>query len=184
MVENTTPRVFSADGTEIQKCSYNEEILCNDWSGLRGPPVPVIIDKAVWDELISATISTPDPVNKPRVFRLFMKRGKPRHVIKTNEIKEIWRNSRGVIRWKKDEYKERSEPTRKGGNAFIHGDVKIQLVDAYWMGKEQTDLRISMVKEQNNEIRVSAWWSRGGTSGLSGKHETDGELWPVKLLIK
>lgn len=154
----------------------------SNWSGLVGPPVPVIINNSSWEVLVEAAISTLNPTNKPRVFRLFMERGDPRYVVSVSEIKDVWKNNRGVIRWKEGEYPNLSSPLRKGGNAFIKGDIRFKFTDAWWMGREQTDLRILLTR-QYGMIVISAWWCRAGSFGLAGKHETDGEIWPVKLLI-
>ena len=54
--------------------------------------------------------------------------------------------------------------------------------DAWWMGREQTDLRILLARDADTVI-VSAWWARGGTVGLRSRHETDGEVMPVRLLL-
>ncbi len=86
------------------------------------------------------------------------------------------------MRWTEGGYPALSEPLRKGGNAFIRGDVDLATHDAWWMGREQTDLRILLAGEADTVI-ASAWWARAGTSGLHSRHETDGEVMPVRLLI-
>ncbi|HEC36538.1 MAG TPA: hypothetical protein ENI39_08395 [Anaerolineae bacterium] len=174
--------VQPVNGTELKP--FNE-VTRNEWGawrGLMGPPVPVVINADIWQRLIEAILETDDPIKQPRVFRLFMRRGKPRRVVEATEIQQVYRNERGTVRWTEGRYPPKTAPLRKGGNAFIRGDVQLTLRDAWWMGREQTDLRI-LLAEVSGEIQVAAWWSRAGTSGLSSKHETDGELWPVRLLI-
>ena len=166
--------------TELTFNQGKIEKVLNNWQSKDGPPIPVVIEKEVWDILVNAVINTPDSANHPRVFRLYMKRGKPRHVIKTSEIEEVWLNARGIIRWKEGRYPSIKGPLRKGGNCFIRDDVELYLHDAWWMGRELTDLRILMSIEKNKTIVISAWWSRGDSS----KNGTDGELWPVKLILK
>lgn len=147
-----------------------------------GSPVPVKIDKAVWETLLGATERTTDPSSKSRVFRLFMKRRTPRHVVRASEIASVTRTERGIIRWKEGGYPALSESERKGGNAFIRGDIDFRLDDAWWMGREQTDLRILIAKKEER-ILMSAWWARGGTGGTDSKSETNGEVLQVKLLL-
>lgn len=153
------------------------------WTAIDGPPVPVVISSAVWRVLIDAVLATEDPQNKPRVFRLFMPRGQPRTVVQATEIEPVWRNERGILRWKEGGYPPTSEPLRKGGNAFVRGDLELATHDAWWMGREQTDLRILLRRDGDDRVRFGAWWARGGTSGPGSRHETDGELLPVRLLV-
>jgi len=167
--------VQPVDGTEFKPF---DEVTRNEWSawrGIIGPPVPVVINVDVWQRLTKAVLETDDPVKRPRVFRLFMRRGKPRYVVDVTEIQQVYQNDRGALRWTEGGYPPRTAPLRKEGNAFIRGDVQLTLRDAWWMGREQTDLRI-LLTESAGRIQVAAWWSRAGTSGFSGKHETDGEL--------
>lgn len=70
---------------------------------------------------------------------------------------------------------------RKGGNAIIRDKVDLRPDDAWWMGREQTELRIILAYVDDLTL-AAAWWGRGGTGGLKAQ-ETDGELWPVELLI-
>jgi len=60
--------------------------------------------------------------------------------------------------------------------------VDLTTDDAWWTGREQTDLRILLAKDDGS-VLVSAWWARAGTSGLTSHHETDGQLMPVRLLF-
>lgn len=166
-------------GTKLIFNQENIENILNNWRSENGPPVPVAIDEKVWNILVNAVIGTSDPANNPRVFRLYMQRHRPRHVIETSEIEDVWMNL-GVIRWEERGFPARNEPIRKGGNCFIRGDVKLNLTDAWWMGRELTDLRILMMIEENKKIVLSAWWSRGNL----GPNGTNGNLWPVKLIIK
>jgi hypothetical protein len=124
-----------------------------------------------------------DPTATPCVFRFLMPRGEARQVVATLEIEHVWRNERGVLRWEEGPYPTRAEPLRKGGNAFLRGDVAIRYDDAWWMGREQTDLRILLAREPD-EVVVSASWARAGVAGLGGHHETDGELLAVELLLR
>jgi len=175
--------IKAVDGAEIATLNDISRKHWENWTRQMGPPVPVIIDPKVWYIVLQAALSTTDPVNNPRVFRLFMKRGNPRHVVHASEIEEVWTSEQGAIRWSEGGYPSVSEPTRKGGNAFVQGDVQIQLGDAWWMGREQTDLRILLAKKANT-ILVSAWWARaGGRRGSPGRNDTDGALWPVLLLV-
>jgi len=166
--------------TEIIFINGPFETKWKEWHSKEGPPVPLKVEKDVWDTLLTAVFEASDPVKKPRVFRLFMKRREPRHVIHTSEILEVYRTQRGIVRWKEGKYPPITESFRKGGNFFVRGDVRLEFHDAWWMGRELTDLRILMAKEKDNKIRISAWWSRGDSS----KNGTNGELWPVKLLVK
>lgn len=126
--------------------------------------MPVVIDANVWRVLERGVASNTDPQKNPRVFRLFMRRGSPRRVIEATEIGRVSRDERGTIRWKEGEYPLKSGTFRKGGNAFIRGDVNLRLSDAWWMGREQTDLRLLLAKA-GEKIQIAAWWSRGGTGG-------------------
>jgi hypothetical protein len=153
-----------------------------EWAARLGPPVPVRIDRAVWEILLRAAKTAKDPINKPRVFRLLMKRRVPRHVVLASELANVTRTERGIIRWVEGGYPSTSEPLRKGGNAFIRGDTQLRFDDAWWMGREQTDLRVLLAKSAE-AIRVSAWWVRGGVGKSEGTSETNGELWSVRLLI-
>lgn len=156
--------------------------LWEEWTGRAGPPVPVKVDKAVWETLLLAVKTAVNPVHNPQVFRLFMKRRTPRHVVSASKIEKVWRTKRGIIRWEERGYPSLSESLRKGGNAFIRGDTHFRLDDAWWMGREQTELRILLAAE-TGEVEVTAWWARGGTGSASNAGESDGELWRVKLLI-
>jgi hypothetical protein len=167
----------------VRVLSVDARTAWEDWRGTVGPPVPVIIEPHVWQVLRKSAISTRDPLQNPKVFRLFMRRRSPRHVIEATEIKQVWRNQRGVIRWKEGEYPLKSGTLRKGGNAFLRGDVILSLNDAWWMGMERTDFRILMQVESDT-IKLGAWWARGGSGGLGTKYETDGDVRPVRLLIK
>jgi hypothetical protein len=153
------------------------------WRGLDGPPVPVVIAGTVWDSLVQAALETPDPVQTARVFRLFMRRGEPRFVVRCVEIESVSRSQRGILRWNEGGYPPLSAAERKGGNALIRGDIELAPHDAWWMGREQTDLRILLRREGDDRVEFGAWWARGGTSGLGSRHETDGELLPVRLLV-
>jgi hypothetical protein len=76
----------------------------------------------------------------------------------------VWRNERGVLRWNEAGYPPLTAALRKGGNAFIRGDIELSAHDAWWMGREQTDLRLLFNREPDG-IALAAWWARGGTSG-------------------
>ncbi len=66
--------VVPTHGTEVVRLDESGQRQWQDWRGLNGPPVPVIIDLNVWEDLQQAARFTRDPRNHPRVFRLFMKR--------------------------------------------------------------------------------------------------------------
>ena len=135
----------------------------------------------MWEDLQHAARFIRDPRNHPRVFRLFMKRRSPRHVIGAVEITQVWRDERGkTIRWTETGYLSMKDPSRKGGNAFIRGDVEFVFSDAWWMARELTDLRL-LLAEAGDQIQVAAWCSRG--SDLTDRHGTNGDVWPVHLLI-
>jgi hypothetical protein len=125
--------------------------------------------------------SSTDVVGQPKVFRLFMHRGQPRQVVKAVGIESVWRNERGILCWIEGGYPPLSEPLRKGGNAFIPGDAELTLDDAWWMGREQTDLRI-LLHRDGESVLVSALWARG-QHWPCRRHETGGEVLPVRLLI-
>ncbi len=170
------------DGTELEFINENAENIINKWNSKNNdPPVPVGIEKKVWDKLIEEVMNTNDAIKNPRVFCLFMKKGKPRYVVETKEIEKekIRINRRGIIRWEIKKYPARESPNRIGGICFIRGDVQLKLDDAWWMGRELTDLRILLNKKDEKTIEVLACWSRGSTSG----NGTDGEVCPVKLII-
>jgi hypothetical protein len=173
---NAEPRCGASLGT----LAGNEAVV-ESWTAIDGPPVPVVISSAVWGVLLDAALATEDPQRKPRVFRLFMPRGQPRTVVHATEIAPVWRSERGILRWKEGGYPPTSEPLRKGGNAFVRGDVDLATHDAWWMGREQTDLRI-LLRREGEGIVFSAWWARAGTAGLRSRQETDGEVMPVLLL--
>jgi hypothetical protein len=151
------------------------------WRAVDGPPVPIAISASVWQVLTEAVRATADPVAHARVFRLFLRRGEPRHVVRATEIESAWRNERGVLRWNEGGYPPLGEALRKGGNASIRGDTDVELHDAWWMGREQTDLRI-LLAQRDGEVTFTAWWARAGTSGLMTHHATDGEPMAVRLL--
>jgi hypothetical protein len=99
-----------------------------------------------------------------------------------SEIETAWRTDRGIIRWHEGGYPDRTSTLRKGGNAFIRGDIRPNLADAWWMGREQTDLRI-LLRLTADSVEFSAWWARAGTLGSESAYESDGELLPVHLYI-
>lgn len=169
-------------GTELGSLADSPSAL-ESWRGIDGAPVPVAVAATVLARLVEAALEAPDPIRAPRVFRLFMRRGEPRLVVRCVEIESAWRNERGVLRWNEGGYPPLSAAERKGGNAFIRGDLDLTTHDAWWMGREQTDLRILLKREARDRIAFSAWWARGGTTGLNGRHETDGEVLPVRLLV-
>ncbi len=152
------------------------------WTSRRGGPVPVKIAKEVWDELVQTTLSIHEPANNPRVFRLFMPRGEPRHVVAMKAIQQVWQTDRGIIRWKEEGYPGPEAKLRKGGNAFIRGNIKLKHDDAWWMGRELTDLRILLANE-SGKLMFTAWWVRGGTGKSGSTAETNGEVLPVQLII-
>lgn len=98
-------------------------------------------------------------------------------------MESAWRNERGILRWNEGGYPPLGAAERKGGNAFVRGDVELATHDAWWMGREQTDLRILLQSDGDDRVAFGAWWARGGSGGLDSRHETDGELLPVRLLI-
>jgi hypothetical protein len=104
-------------------------------------------------------------------------------VVRAVEIESVWRNEPGILRWNEGGYPPLSAAKRKGGNAFVRGDVDLTPDDAWWMGREQTDLRILLRRDGDDRVVFGAWWARGGTNGLASRHETDGELLPVRLLV-
>jgi hypothetical protein len=169
-------------GTEVEE--VDGALGQPPWQSSDGPPVPVAIRGQVWDEIVAATDGAADPRGAPVVFRLFMARGRPREVIALTRIESVWRTARGILRWNEGGYPRLTEPTRKGGNAVIRGDVDLRPDDAWWMGREQTDLRLLLRRMGEDIIEVGAWWARGGTGGLGAGHETDGEFMPVRLLIE
>jgi hypothetical protein len=174
------PAVVPVHGCEIGQ--YGGEAGAHGrWQALDGPPVPVAIAHDVWDILTDAALTT-DREERPRVFRLLMPRAEPRRVVRSVEIPSVWRNERGILRWTEGGYPTLSEPLRKGGNAFIRGDVDLVTHDAWWMGREETDLRILLAHDVDSML-VSAWWARAGTTGLRRRHETDGEVLPVRLIL-
>lgn len=177
------PRIVPIGDTKVGKMSRSARETWNTWRGVEGPPVPVVILSQVFEELLQAARELRDPLENARVYRLFMRRRSPRRVVDATRIERVWRNEHGVLRWEEGGYPSRTEPLRKGGNAFIRGDVQVNFSDAWWMGREQTDLRI-LLGHSLQRIDISAWWARGGTTGLAGKHETDGELWPVHLIVE
>ena len=105
-----TRKVVPIHGCEVADYSAQAEAH-ERWQGLDGPPVPVIVARDVWDSLLEVASST-DVVSQPRVFRLFMPRGKPRQVVKAVEIESVWRNERGILRWEEGGYPALSEPLR------------------------------------------------------------------------
>jgi hypothetical protein len=141
------------------------------------------MDTDVVATLISAVDEKMDEIAHPRVFRLFMPRREPRNVVGVAEIEEVERNANGIVRWNEGPYPPRSEPLRKGGNAFVRGDIDLRLHDAWWMGREQTDLRLLLMSGNEAEVLFRAWWSRAGTGGLRSRWETDGDVWPVRLIV-
>jgi hypothetical protein len=169
-------------GSELGSLEESSRAAWERWRGTQGPPVPVIIDALVWKMLIDCIAATPDPSASPRVVRLFMRRGQPRQVVAAANIETVWRNERGVLRWNEGGYPPLTAALRKGGNAFVRGDVDLSPHDAWWMGREQTDLRLLFDRKPTG-IVLAAWWARGGTSGLASAAETDGEPWPVRILV-
>jgi hypothetical protein len=165
-------------GTRISRADQRNERYWREWRSQDGPPVPVWIDCGVWNTLVQAAHDTADPVGRPRVFRLFMRRGQPRRVWRTSEIERVRIGRGGVIRWEEGGYPSLKEPLRKGGNCFIRGSAEIGLADAWWMGREQTDLRVLLARRRRGRLLVSAWWSR-----RDSRNGTDGELWPVRVII-
>lgn len=122
------PVVVPVHGCEIGEYGTEAE-AGGRRQALDGPPVPVAIARDVWDLLIDATLTT-DPVERPGVFRLLMPRGEPRRVVRAVEIPSVSRNERGIVRWNEGGYPALREPIRKGGNAFIRGDVDLASHDA------------------------------------------------------
>ena len=151
------------------------------WTGADGPPVPVLIPEDVLRTLGAALAEPGDLARQPRVFRLFMPRGNPREVTDCAEIEEVWLGHFETIRWREGGYPPTTEALRKGGNAFLRGDVEFQLRDAWWMGREQTDLRLLAASDPAG-VRIGAWWARAGASGEL-KHSSDGDVWPVRLIV-
>lgn len=170
-------------GTQLGRLDLATRDEFGAWRSRLGPPVPVIVAAEAWETLLEAARATSDPVAAPRVFRLFMRRGQPREVVAATEVEPVWRNARGVLRWKEGGYPSLAERLRKGGNAFIRGDTQLTTHDAWWMGREQTDLRLLLAGAGKGPVSVAAWWARAGTPGLGNSLETDGELWPVSLLV-
>lgn len=173
--------VRTVEGTTVEPLSSETEQRWAAWRGMSGPPVPVIVEMPVWETLVSEAREMPIPIQRPRVFRLFMRRRQPRRVLALEEIVSVWTNERGVFRWNEGGYPALSEQHRKEGNAFIRNQVELRLDDAWWIGREQTELRVILSRE-GARVLVGAWWGRGGTGGLKGQ-ETDGELWPVEMLL-
>lgn len=175
--------IEAIDGTAILDFSSSQMPTFPNWRADRdGPPVPVLVERAVWQRLVSNALLTSDHVERPRVFRLLMRRRFPCHVVDASEIRHVQLGPRGVIRWEEGQYPASKEPIRKGGNAFIRQDAKLLPVDAWWMGDEKTDVRI-LIAGHNNVISVSAYWARKNPMGNLGQYGSDGEPWPVKLLI-
>ena len=175
-------RVRAVRGTQVTLRNHTADLRWKAWVGREGPPVPVIIEPSVWQELVVAALTSQPPIHVPRVYRLFMPRGEPRRVAALSEIVRVWATERGVTRWEEEGYPSRAARQRKGGNAFIQDRTELGLRDAWWMGREQTDLRL-FLSPHSAELEVAAWWGRGGTVGLRGQ-ETDGDLWPVELLLE
>jgi len=73
-----------------------------------------------------------------------------------SKIKDVYINDLGCMRWREVGYPSSDKKFRKGGNAFIRGDTHITYEDAYWMGREQTELRILLNKHTEDKIEFSA----------------------------
>ena len=170
-------------GSTVEWLSEETKKAFIEWRGEKGPPVPVIIRRDVLDKLQDALRQTTDPTSRPRVFRLFAERGQPRRVVMLSEIEDVWKNKFGTIRWTEEGYPNDKSKPRKGGNAFLRGDTDLSIHDAWWMGREQTESRLLLRMGEGGKIHLSAWYGRGGAR-LGNRTETDGDVWPARLLIE
>ena len=52
------------------------------------------------------------------------------------------------------------------------------------MGREQTNLRLLLASDNGQSILVAGGWGRTGANRGLGRHDTDGELLRVRLMIE
>lgn len=179
--------VETVGGTVLTNPAADGALLVDAWRSGNPSPVPVLVSSQVWDTLCEAasSLGPPDP---PTVYRLFMVRGKARHVVAASRIRDTWQAPYGVTRWQEGGYPSRFERLRKGGNAFVRTDAELRLSDVWWMAREQTDLRIIFAPSASRVMKVSAWWVRGSDAqrvrgSAQGRYDTQGTPLPVHLLI-
>jgi len=176
------PKLHPMGGTELVRFDPATEKAWRVWRAHDGPPVPIIVEAEILEAHVEAARVAADPFTNPRVFRLFMRRGRPRQVVHSSEIATVWRTSRGVLRWNEGGYPPLAAALRKGGNTIIRGDVELAAHDVWWMGREQTDLRI-LLCASGDSVALGAWWARAGVVSSGDSLGTDGEPWPVRLIV-
>ena len=175
--------VSAVHGSLIEALAADGASHWGSWTSASGPPVPITIASNTLLSLVDAAHEASDAAGMPRVYHLFMRRGTPRAVVRADEITAVWRGDRGVIRWNEGGYPATTEPLRKGGNAFIRGDLEMTFSDAWWMGNEETDLRILLARGSNERVLVTGAWARKASGRHLGAHDTDGDLWPIRLQV-